>query len=446
MRFKGDLFITVLMLLSALALSGVAAWFSVVGLMAIFAASQLSIAIMAGTLEVSKLVCASWLYNNWRQVPFFIKSYLTVAVVVLMVITSMGIFGYLSKAHLDQGVPTSDVAAQVALLDEKIKTERDNVDTAKKALTQMDAQVDQMLGRTDNDRGAERAVQIRRNQAKERATLQREIGDAQSKIAKLNEERAPIASELRKVEAEVGPIKYIAAMIYGDNPDSNTLERAVRWVTILLVSVFDPLAVIMLIAANFGLRAVRKEPEEVVAEPVVIPPTVIPDPSNISEVDQWNKMVEAAEAEAIKEHEENKQKELNEEMMNAPQFYPATEEDVEELSKATEASELAIRHVEPVAVATPVVEKAADTFQAIGDDYVQINGKTFSTPVYNSLKASGQLEHELAGAVLSASPIEGISLERVKELIDKIESNQVSVDDLTLPEREAIKKFLESDA
>jgi hypothetical protein len=434
------------MLLSALALSGVAAWFSVVGLMAIFAASQLSIAIMAGTLEVSKLVCASWLYNNWRQVPFFIKSYLTVAVVVLMVITSMGIFGYLSKAHLDQGVPTSDVAAQVALLDEKIKTERDNVDTAKKALTQMDAQVDQMLGRTDNDRGAERAVQIRRNQAKERATLQREIGDAQSKIAKLNEERAPIASELRKVEAEVGPIKYIAAMIYGDNPDSNTLERAVRWVTILLVSVFDPLAVIMLIAANFGLRAVRKEPEEVVAEPVVIPPTVIPDPSNISEVDQWNKMVEAAEAEAIKEHEENKQKELNEEMMNAPQFYPATEEDVEELSKATEASELAIRHVEPVAVATPVVEKAADTFQAIGDDYVQINGKTFSTPVYNSLKASGQLEHELAGAVLSASPIEGISLERVKELIDKIESNQVSVDDLTLPEREAIKKFLESDA
>ena len=145
MRFKGDLFITVLMLLSALALSGVAAWFSVVGLMAIFAASQLSIAIMAGTLEVSKLVCASWLYNNWRQVPFFIKSYLTVAVVVLMVITSMGIFGYLSKAHLDQGVPTSDVAAQVALLDEKIKTERDNIDTAKRALTQMDSQVDQML-------------------------------------------------------------------------------------------------------------------------------------------------------------------------------------------------------------------------------------------------------------------------------------------------------------
>jgi len=448
MKLKGELFITLLMLLSALALSGVAAWFSVVGLMAIFAASQLSIAIMAGTLEVSKLICASWLYNNWRQVPFFIKSYLTAAVIVLMIITSMGIFGYLSKAHLDQGVPTSDVAAQVALLDEKIKTERDNVDTAKKALTQMDSQVDQMLGRTDNDRGAERAVQIRRNQAKERAVLQREVGEAQAKIAKLNEERAPIASQLRKVEAEVGPIKYIAALIYGDNPDGNTLERAVRWVTILLVSVFDPLAVIMLIAANFGLRAVRKEPEE--PEEVVAPaatlPAEIPDPSNISEVDQWNKMVEAAEAEATKEHEENKQKELEESLINVPPIYPATEEEVEELSNAIEASDLAIRHVEPEAVTTPVVEKAADTFQAIGDDYVQVNGKTFSTPVYNSLKASGQLESELASAVLSASPIEGISLERVKELIDKIESNQVSVDDLTLPEREAIKKFLESDA
>jgi hypothetical protein len=99
-----------------------------------------------------------------------------------------------------------------------------------------------------------------------------------------------------------------------------------------------------------------------------------------------------------------------------------------------------------VAVAIPVVANIANTFQAIGDDYVQVNGKTFSTPVYNSLKASGQLESELADAVLSASPIEGISLERVKELIDKIESNAVSVDDLTLPEREAIKKFLESDA
>jgi hypothetical protein len=146
------------------------------------------------------------------------------------------------------------VAAKVAIIDEKIKTQRDNIDTARRALTQMDAQVDQVLGRTTDDKGAERAVQIRRQQAAERNRLQRDIATAQAAISKLNEERAPIASELRKVEAEVGPIKYIAALIYGDNPEVNTLEKAVRWVIIILVLVFDPLAVMMLLAATESMK------------------------------------------------------------------------------------------------------------------------------------------------------------------------------------------------
>ena len=262
MKINGALFVTFLMLLTALALSGVAAWFSVVGLIAIFAASPFAVAVMAGTLEVAKLVCASWVYNNWHRLPGLIKGYLTVAVVILMFITSMGIFGYLSKAHLDQGVPTGEVSAKVALYDEKIATERANIDTARTALKQMDAQVDQLLNRTDDDKGANRAVAVRKQQAAERKSLQKDIEVAQTAIAKLNEERAPVAAELRKVEAEVGPIKYIAALIYGDNPDVNTLERAVRWVTILLVSVFDPLAVIMLIAANFGMRNFRDDEEK----------------------------------------------------------------------------------------------------------------------------------------------------------------------------------------
>jgi hypothetical protein len=169
----------------------------------------------------------------------------------------MGIFGYLSKAHLDQAVPTGDVASKVDILDEKIKTEKDNVSAARKALQQMDAQVDQTIARTTDDRGAERSVQIRRGQQKERNTLLAEIGFAQTRIARLNEERAPVASELRKVEAEVGPIKYIAALIYGDNPDQNVLEKAVRIVIIMIVIVFDPMAVLMLIAVNQTLS--RKE-------------------------------------------------------------------------------------------------------------------------------------------------------------------------------------------
>ena len=251
-----------LTLLSGLSISAVAVWYSVAGLISIFAAAVIPIAVMGVTLELSKLVATVWLKQNWFIAPRLIRLYLLVAVLILMLITSMGIFGYLSKAHLDQAVPTGDVAAQVALIDEKIKTERDNIDASKKALTQMDAQVDQMLGRSDTERGAERAVAIRKNQAKERASLQADIAKSQKAIAALNQERAPIASELRKVEAEVGPIKYIAALLYGDNPDQNVLERAVRWVIILIVIIFDPLAVVLLLASQYSFQYFRKQKEE----------------------------------------------------------------------------------------------------------------------------------------------------------------------------------------
>jgi hypothetical protein len=156
-------------------------------------------------------------------------------------------------------VPTGDVQAQVALFDEKLQTQRDNIATARAAIQQMDNQVNERLTRSDDDRGAERAVQIRRNQARERAALQRDIAAAQAEIAALNQQRAPVAAELRKVEAEVGPIKYIAALIYGDDPDANLLEKAVRWVIILLVVVFDPLAIMMVLAATESLKWRREQ-------------------------------------------------------------------------------------------------------------------------------------------------------------------------------------------
>jgi hypothetical protein len=184
------------------------------------------------------------------------KSYFVGALVVLMMLTSMGIFGFLSKAHLDQAIPTGDVQSKLALIDEKIKTEKENINANRKELTQLDAQVDQTIARTDDAKGTERAITVRRAQQKDRARILNEIGTAQAKIAKYNEERAPIASEVRKVEAEVGPIKYIAALIYGDESanDTTMLEKAVRIVTILIVIVFDPLAVLLLIAANWNLK------------------------------------------------------------------------------------------------------------------------------------------------------------------------------------------------
>jgi len=256
---------TYLLLGTALTLSAIAAYYAVAGLVAIFAASAIPIMIMGGTLEASKLVVASWLYKNWKEIPVLMKTYFTTALIILMLLTSMGIFGYLSKAHLDQAIPSGDVASKLNLIDEKIKTQKDNVDTSRKAIQQMDAQVDQTLSRSDDTKGAERAVVIRRQQQKERAILLSEIGTAQKEIAKLNEERAPIAAEVRKVEAEVGPIKYIAALLYDDKTDDDMLEKAVRIVIIMIVLVFDPLAVLLLIAYNREVRMeeLRNQPPDI---------------------------------------------------------------------------------------------------------------------------------------------------------------------------------------
>ncbi len=253
-----------LTLIVALALSGVAAYYSIIGLTAIFAGAVIPIVVMGIILEIAKITTTVWLRTFWKQCGWLMKSYLVPAVIVLALITSMGIFGFLSKSHLDQGVPTGDVAAKVSLLDEKIKTQRENIVSSRAALAQMDLQVNNVITKGDTEKSAERSVQIRRQQAPERTKLQKEIEVANTTIGKLNEEKAPISSQLRKVEAEVGPIKYIAAMIYGDNPDQNILEKAVRWVIILLVLVFDPLAIALILAAN---QSKYWKPEEIGPKP-----------------------------------------------------------------------------------------------------------------------------------------------------------------------------------
>ena len=178
-----------------------------------------------------------------------------------MLLTSMGIFGYLSKAHLEHGISLGDVGAEVALLDEKIKIQKENIDAARKTLTQLDSQVSAALDRTTDAAGADRSTSIRRSQSRERARAIEEISSGQKEIAKLQEERAPKAAGLRKVEAEVGPIKYIAALIYEDSSNQDTLEKAVRWVIILIVFVFDPLAVLMFIAYNQTVSQSKQEEE-----------------------------------------------------------------------------------------------------------------------------------------------------------------------------------------
>ena len=250
-------FLAYLALLSGIALSVVAEYYSILGLTAIFAAAVLPVIIMGIALGVGKVSATLWLKQNWNLAPWSIRLYLSAAIVVLMMVTSMGTFGFLSKAHSDQSLVSGDVLAKIAVYDEKINNAKENIDANRKALKQLDDAVDQVMARSDSEKGADKAVAIRRGQQKERARLLSEIQAEQKTIGQLSEERAPVAAEVRKVEAEVGPIKYIAAFVYG-NTDTSILEKAVTWVIILIIIVFDPLAVILLLSSQISFQNFRE--------------------------------------------------------------------------------------------------------------------------------------------------------------------------------------------
>lgn len=265
-------------LIVALVISAIAAYYSIIGLTAIFSAAVIPIMIMGASLEVGKVTAAVWLKIYWERASLLYKFYLVPAVAFLMLLTSMGIFGFLSKAHSDQSLVSGDSMAKVAIYDEKIKIARENIDANRKVLKQYDEAVDQVMGRSSDEKGADKAVSIRRSQQKERTRLQTEIETEQRKISQLNEDRAPLAAENRKIESEVGPIKYIAALVYGDNPDQNVLEKAVRLVIIIIVLVFDPLALVLILAAQQSIlwaqeERDKKESGSILDEPTVEAPT-----------------------------------------------------------------------------------------------------------------------------------------------------------------------------
>ncbi len=396
------MFFAYIILFTALLLSAVAAYYSIAGLTAIFAAAVIPVIIMGATLELGKVVATVWLHNNWKRINWAFKSYLIPAIVFLMLLTSMGIFGFLSKAHSDQSLVSGDAMSKVAIFDEKIATEKENIAQAKKAIEQMNAQVDQMLGRSETERGAERAVSIRRNQAKERNELQAQITKSQKEIQKLQEERAPLAAEFRKVEAEVGPIKYIAALLYGDNPDQNILERAVRWVIILIVIVFDPLALCLILAGNKQLEWVREDKEKALIHGVVEKVEAMHHPEPIVEPESEPEKFNPDKVEVTPEEEEVFK---NLEPKQEPETVGVVEEKIEEEPIAEEmASDLAEMYhqsanpdplpgiEEPksllpeqtVAIETQGITEEA--FKKSAGEYVEFEGKSMHKNVLKELR------------------------------------------------------------
>ena len=225
--------------LCAISLSGIAAYYSVIGLAAIFTGAFWPIIIMGSILEASKLVTTSWLYRNWKECPILLKSYLTTAVIILMLITSMGIFGYLSKAHIDSTLDAGANNVEVKTLNaqEKIAKER----------------LDYLLARAKDPSTASNR-------------LDKQIQDTQKELNEISKKKLPLLKESNKLVAEVGPIKYVGDMIYGTE-DDNAIDKAVRLVIMLIMIVFDPLAVLLLVAANMSVK--QKEDVPPVGTPIV---------------------------------------------------------------------------------------------------------------------------------------------------------------------------------
>ena len=246
------MFLAILTLISGIAISIIAAGYSIIGLATLFAGAVIPIIAMGSALEVGKLVVASWLYRNWNSslLPKTIKYYLTTAVVVLVFITSMGIFGFLSKAHLDQVKPSSSNFIKIELLDKQIKQQQSIIDRSQKTLTLLDQTLEKYIDMEYVTRG----LKEREKQKVERETLTKAINQASDKIAELTDQKGNLQLAQDKIEAEVGPIKYVAELIYGKESAKTHFDETVRIVILILIFVFDPLAVLMLIAANISIR------------------------------------------------------------------------------------------------------------------------------------------------------------------------------------------------
>jgi len=241
--------------LSAISISVIAAGYSIIGLATLFAGSAMAIIAMGSALEVGKLVAASWLYHNWRSsIPRLLKAYLFTAIIILIFITSMGIFGFLSKAHLDQVKPQSSNNIKIELLVKQINQQNLIIDRAEKQLSLLDKALEVYIQKEYVTRG----LKERKKQEEERKELTTAINNASDEIAKLTLKKSDIELTQDKIEAEVGPIKYVAELIYGENAKDN-FDKAVRIVILILIFVFDPLAVLLLIAANISLNQWRQK-------------------------------------------------------------------------------------------------------------------------------------------------------------------------------------------
>jgi len=246
--------LTILLFISGIAVSIIGAYYSILGLAALFAGAYWAVVTMGITLEIAKLVTVSWLYRNWKLdlLPQSIRMYLLSAVLMLMFITSIGIFGFLSKAHLDTSAPNTGNRLLVKNIERQIESEKKAIAGAQKIVDQLDKALDKVI-----DKDADKGLVERQKQQNERNRANNIITTSSNKITQLSNQKLNYDKNQLAIDKEIGPFKYVAEILFGDADDGN-LDRAVRFVIICLLFVFDPLAVLMLIAVNVSIKEYQR--------------------------------------------------------------------------------------------------------------------------------------------------------------------------------------------
>ena len=240
-----------LTLTTSLTLAATAAYFSIIGLMTIFSGAAISIAVMATVLEFGKLVSAAWLHYEWDRINNLVRGYFTTAVIVLMLITSMGIFGFLSKAHIDSALVGDTYSLEASIIDTRIKAEQSKLKAAQDRIESLDYVLETSQPKDRN--------YVNGRQTEERNNLAITIDKAVDSIVQYNEQKLPIQKLQLDQAAELGPVKYVADMLYGSDA-KEYYDNAVRWIILIIIFVFDPLAIMLLIISTAAFKREHEAP------------------------------------------------------------------------------------------------------------------------------------------------------------------------------------------
>lgn len=248
------MFIGIVSIIAAVVLSGVSAFFSVTGIQTIFSGALLGATLMGISLEFSKISATVWLYLWWKKASKLIRGYLTFAVAALILVSSIGIYGYLTKAYVGQEQQVSQNETEIERIDERIARQQENINRAETQLEQLNEAIDRYIELDVITRGLEE----REQQREDRARLNEQINEAQSQIDSLRDQKFEIQQEVEQMEVNVGPIRYIAAFLYQTDEPEKYYDNAARFFIILLVLVFDPFAVLMMVAGNISIDHARR--------------------------------------------------------------------------------------------------------------------------------------------------------------------------------------------